>query len=259
MPLSTQIIEPVNIPILYQDDSIILVNKPAGIPSQPTVDKKRIDLYTLLNRQLGFSVYQHHRLDKDTSGVILFATSKKANLPLTEMFKKHQFKKTYICLTKPQKNLDQNLDEKSKQIRELHSQWTITNHLVARRKFGQGPKSVKMFRTDSGGDYAETHFKILSVSEHSNLVEASPLTGRTHQIRVHCLHSGIPILGDSLYGGKDASVPRLMLHAFSLEFAHPLSGKVLKISAPLPEDFSTLLKKWHPQLEANVEAPSSDS
>jgi 23S rRNA pseudouridine955/2504/2580 synthase len=216
-----------DIPILFEDEFIVLVNKPANLPSQPTVDKKRADLFTLLQKKF-HTLFLHHRLDKDTSGVILFSKSKKANGPLTEMFRSHGFEKTYWALTKPA------------DIFLPH--WCIENHLVARRKDG---KSVKMFRTESGGDFAYTAFSLLASSPEAHWVEAKPLTGRTHQIRVHLLHSGASILGDSLYGGKDPQVPRLMLHASSLQFAHPVTGEKLKITAPPPPDFQTLLTKWN--------------
>lgn len=213
--------------ILFEDEFLIAVNKPPGLPSQPTVDKKRPDLYTSLKKQLrSENVFLHHRLDRDTSGVILLAKHKKANAPLTEMFRNHSFQKIYWCLTKPTLSKEQ---------------WEIQNHLIARRK---DSRSVKMFRTESGGDFAHTLFRKLSAHSEAALVEAQPLTGRTHQIRVHLLHSEAPILGDSLYGGKDTRVPRLMLHAKSLSFEHPVLHTSVQIEAPLPADFLTLLAKW---------------
>jgi RluA family pseudouridine synthase len=173
----------------------------------------------------------HHRLDKDTSGVILLSKSKRANGPLTDMFREHQVQKIYWALSKVET--------------ELPETWEIQNHLVARRKDG---KSLKMFRTESGGDFAHTLFKRLSKSTNAYLIEAQPLTGRTHQIRVHLLHSKASILGDSLYGGKDSSVPRLMLHARKLAFNHPITGKEMSIEAPLPPDFQSLISKWNLQI-----------
>jgi 23S rRNA pseudouridine1911/1915/1917 synthase len=214
--------------ILFEDDFLVAIQKPPGLPSQPTLDKKRPDLFSLLKRQLNSeNVFLHHRLDRDTSGVILLSKSKKANAPLTDMFREHKFEKIYWALAKSPK--------------PLPPTWEIQNHLVARRK---DSRSVKMFRTESGGDFAETHFQALRQSGDLALVEAKPLTGRTHQIRVHLLHCGAPILGDSLYGGKDSRVPRLMLHAKSLSFAHPVTGRDLRIQAPVPSDFATLMEKW---------------
>ncbi len=212
---------------LFEDEFLIAVNKPPGLPSQPTVDKKRADLFTVLKKQLkSENVFLHHRLDRDTSGVILLSKSKKANAPLTEMFRTHKFQKIYWALTQPQVTQDN---------------WEIQNHLVARRKDGH---SVKMFRTESGGDFAHTLFRKLASSPEAALVEAQPLTGRTHQIRVHLLHSKASILGDSMYGGKDTRVPRLMLHAKSLRFEHPVLHQPMEINAPLPADFQTLMAKW---------------
>jgi RluA family pseudouridine synthase len=214
--------------ILFEDEFLLAINKPAGLPSQPTVDKKRPDLFTLVKKQMkSENIFLHHRLDRDTSGVILLSKNKKANAPLTDMFREHKFEKIYWALTQPQA--------------KLKDQWDIQNHLVARRKDG---RSVKMFRTESGGDFAHTIFRKLGCSPEACLVEAQPLTGRTHQIRVHLLHSEASILGDSQYGGKDPRVPRLMLHAKSLSFAHPVLKTEMKIEAPCPADFETLLRKW---------------
>lgn len=218
-----------SLPVLFEDEFLIAINKPAGLPSQPTVDKRRPDLYTLLKKQKNSDqIFLHHRLDKDTSGVILLSKSKKANGPLTEMFRQHHFKKIYWALTKAET--------------ELPESWEIKNHLVARRK---DSKSLKMFRTESGGDFAHTLFKQLTKSQEAYLIEAQPLTGRTHQIRVHLLHSKAPILGDSLYGGKDSRVPRLMLHARTLSFPHPITQKEVAVEAPLAADFQSLLAKWN--------------
>ncbi len=224
------------LPVLFEDEFIVLINKPAGLPSQASVDKKRADLFTLLKKNFK-TLFLHHRLDKDTSGIILFSKSKQANLPLTEMFRAHAFEKTYWALSKPGKLKD--------------DQWSIENHLVARRKDG---KSVKIFRTESGGDYAKTDFTRLASSAECHWIEAKPITGRTHQIRVHLLHSDAPILGDSLYGGKDPQVPRLMLHASSLQFPHPITGQKMQITAPAPADFETLLSKW--KLTPATKSPS---
>lgn len=222
--------------ILFEDEFLIALNKPAGLPSQPTVDKRRPDLFTLIKKQKkSEQIYLHHRLDRDTSGVILLSKSKKANGPLTDMFREHKFRKIYWALTQAQS--------------QMSDSWEIQNHLVARRKDG---KSVKMFRTESGGDFAHTKFKKLKCNAEACLIEAEPLTGRTHQIRVHSLHSQSSILGDSLYGGKDVRVPRLMLHAKVLAFPHPITGKEMRIEAPLPNDFLTLMKKWDLEVAASL-------
>ncbi len=229
--------------IIFEDEYLVAVDKPAGLPSQPTVDSKRPDLFTQLKKQLSSQeIFLHHRLDKDTTGVVLFSKRKSINGALTEMFRQHQFTKTYCALAKNNSAEDKSFSEKIK------NGWSIENHIIARRKNGS---SVKMFRTESGGDHALTDFKILAQSPEALWIQAQPQTGRTHQIRVHLLHSGHPILGDSLYGGKDSRVPRMMLHAQQLSFAHPASKKPILIQAPLPADFQTLLKKWNLTPQSN--------
>lgn len=210
--------------ILFQDQDVLVVNKPAGLPSQPTVDPRRENMFDAIKKSgVVKNCFLHHRLDKDTSGVFLVATHPRVNKALTEMFRNHEFQKTYNAFTKPGK--------------DVQPQWEVQNHLVSRR---QNAKSVKVFRTESGGDFAQTQFRVLDSRPLAHWIEAKPLTGRTHQIRVHCLNSGVPILGDWLYGGKDPLVPRLMLHASKLEFKHPHSGEFLSIEAPLPQDMKSV-------------------
>lgn len=268
---------PVKIPIIFQDESIVIINKPAGIPSQPTVDPKRPDVFSLLKKEFPRGIFLHHRLDRDTSGIMLFSISKSCNSALTEMFRNHDFQKIYLSLNKfrdtndKEKNIykksslkNSNLDNKSffgatnphfeiesnllDKSRFQNKEWIIENHLIGRRKDG---KSIKMFRTESGGDYAKTHFKILKQWEDRFLLESKPVTGRTHQIRVHSLQSDLPIIGDSMYGGKDNQVPRIMLHAQSLSFPHPRTSEMMTFEAPIPQDFQTLIKKWDESFNSN--------
>lgn len=217
-----------DISLLYEDDHLVVVNKPAQIPSQPTVDKKRADVFTLLKKQLSpKNVFLHHRLDVDTSGVLLFSKNKDINGELTNMFREHRFEKIYWALTKTHP--------------DLKKSWVIENHLMVKRL---NSKSSKMVKTQSGGEFSKTEFLRLKTNTEASLIECKPITGRMHQIRVHCLLSHIPILGDTLYEGADPKVPRLMLHAKSLEFTHPITKETLKIEAPLPADFQRLLRNW---------------
>jgi len=222
--------------IIYQDQWLIFINKPPDLPTQPTVDRKRANVFDLAKSQLNSKqVYLHHRLDKDTSGVLLLAIHPAINKHLTEMFREHKFTKTYWALTSPMTSVEKLSGES----------WEIQNHLVGRR---QSPKLVKMFGTQSGGDFAHTLFQRLENHPKAWLIEAKPLTGRTHQIRVHLQQSGAPIFGDWLYGSKKLEpeglpAPRLMLHAQSLEFFHPLLKKQMKLEAPVPEDFKKYLSQ----------------
>lgn len=203
--------------IVFEDDDLIIVNKPHGLPTQPTLDKARNNLFNLVKKFLskrdGQEPYLglHHRLDRDTSGLVLFTKSKRCNLPVSEMFKKHTIQKTYLAKVGNAENLNEN-----------NSTFIVSNYLW--RDPRSHSKMAKYTQTKSGGDFAETHFKILD--KESGLVEAQPITGRTHQIRVHLSELGFPILGDPLYGKEYANkASRLMLHAWKLEFTHPFTNQ----------------------------------
>ena len=213
-------------PILFEDENFIVAEKPPGLPSQPTVDKTRPDFFSLLKKQLqeergaDFYLALHHRLDRDTSGLMIFAKTKKANEPLADLFKKHKIQKTYLCLT---------------QLGKCPPQWEEINFLAEVRD----PilKKMKMHSVRSGGQKAHTRFRVLEKLKKGFLIEAQPLTGRMHQIRVHLAERGLGIFGDDIYPClKNPQPPRLMLHAFSLEFTHPFTGELLKIETPLPAD-----------------------
>ncbi len=222
--------------ILYEDESLIVVNKPAGLPTQPTLDEARDNLYALMKKFLATRdsrpdayVGLHHRLDRDTSGVVLFTKVKEANAGVSALFSEHQAVKIYQALVlKPQAS-NALLQQGSAEVR---------NYLAKKRGAG---KRARIEVVHSGGDFAHTRFKVLRVEGRGALIEAQPLTGRTHQIRVHLASLGLPILGDVFYGGigkiGEFQVPRSMLHAGSLTFVHPLLKKELSIAAPLPEDF----------------------
>lgn len=224
-----------NFPILFEDEYFLIAEKPSGLPSQPTVDKRRPDFFTLLKKQLkeergnDFYLGLHHRLDRDTSGLMIFAKNKAANEPLADLFKKHLIQKTYLCLTKNQKCPDK---------------WEVKNHLAEVRD--PVLKKMKMHSVRSGGDKAHTLFRKLEALPKGLLIEAKPLSGRMHQIRVHLAEAGLGIFGDDIYPApQKPQAPRLMLHALSLEFTHPFTQEKMKVECPLPtemEDFKNLLK-----------------
>lgn len=236
--------------ILYEDEFLIVVDKPSGVPTQPTLDEARINMFaavsTFLDRRdprtssryLGL----HHRLDRDTSGVLLFTKSKEANPGIAKIFSTHQALKTYqalVCMTGAPGGVHNKSSEGS---------WTIQNYLGKLKT--SGSKKSKFGGVRSGGDFAKTDFRVLERMKQGQdsvlWVEAKPQTGRTHQIRVHLSEHGMPILGDLFYGGRKAagavSAPRIMLHAAQLVFPHPISGKEIKIQSPLPEDFKKCLE-----------------
>ena len=218
--------------IVFEDADIIAINKPAGLPSQATLDPKRhhlmkaVELYL---KQTSPHAYcgLHHRLDRDTSGVIVLTKSKRANKGLAEQISQHQIQKTYIAISQtfPTSPAD--------------SEWTVKNHLKKSHRF-----KGKMEAARSGGDLAETHFTKLADLNEARLVQALPRTGRMHQIRVHLAGCALPILGDNMYGTRASfrRAPRTMLHAWKLEIKHPITGEGLVLKAPLPKDMTDLIK-----------------
>jgi 23S rRNA pseudouridine1911/1915/1917 synthase len=221
--------------VLFEDEDLIVVDKPAGLPSHPTADESRDNLFAavmrFLSRRDGIAepyLGIHHRLDRDTSGVVLFAKSKRVNAALAEMFTSHKIVKIYQALTvAPRTKLDR--------------EWTIKNSLG---KVSSKSKRAKYGAVKTDGDRAETLFRVIAEYVHGIWIEAIPKTGRTHQIRVHLSEYGLPILGDDLYGaGPDELAPRLMLHAAELRFPHPVTSRELSVRSPLPDDFQQCLKR----------------
>lgn len=212
--------------ILFEDEDLLLVNKPAGLLSQASLDRRRPHLVTWIEEHLGKKTFLHHRLDRDTSGVVLVTKTSRLNKEVTDLFREHRVKKTYWALTKP--------------AREAWTTQVVNNHMAPVR---EGKKLSRMVIVRSGGWKAVTAFHRRAFSSELEWVEAHPETGRTHQIRVHIAHLKQPILGDFLYGGKSSLATRVMLHAWKLEFDHPGTREKMSIEASVPQDFATLLKR----------------
>lgn len=218
---------PFQFDVIYEDEWIVVINKPAGMPSQGTYDPKRTNLFSELQKKYR-EIYLHHRLDKDTSGVIMLSKKKEVNKQITDIFKEHHIQKTYHCLVKKNKNIE-------------GTNWTIENHLAPVRSSNK--QLMRMVEVKKGGWYAKTDFALIQNFKDIAYISASPKTGRTHQIRIHTALNKLPILGDNLYGGKSTLVPRLMLHAAELKLAHPKTHEPITFTAPLPQDFQTILTK----------------
>ena len=232
--------------ILFEDEGLIAVDKPPGLPTQPTLDPLRPHLFGLLQEFMrnrdGAQAYVglHHRLDRDTSGVVLFTKRTEANAGVATLFTQHLAQKTYWALA---------LVEKGSPLRQKKAgdEWVIQNLLGKDPRVSTGKKS-RYASVKTGGDFAHTDFKILECWGDLALVEARPKTGRTHQIRVHLSEQGAPILGDDTYGvdapAPSFEVPRLLLHAACLKFPHPISKVETSISSPIPEDFQKCLNQF---------------
>jgi 23S rRNA pseudouridine1911/1915/1917 synthase len=206
--------------LLYADADVAAVDKPAGVPAQPTLTTDRGTLPELVGALLGAPVTMVHRLDRETSGVTVFARSARAAAALADAFRAGTVEKTYLALAvrapePPQGRVDAAL--------------------------GKDPGRPGTRRVDPGGEAAATRYRTLAASQGGTaLVEARPETGRTHQIRVHLAHLGAPLLGDARYGGPrrvgELAVPRVMLHARRLALRHPVTGAPLALEAPVPAD-----------------------
>lgn len=199
--------------VLFEDDDLLVVRKPAGINTHAPSPHAGEGIYEWLRhrepRWAHLAII--HRLDKDTSGVMVFAKSQKANRSLTEQFTKRMVRKKYVLITDRKTSVD-----------EL----TVESDLV---------RAGDQYRSQAGaasGNHAVTQFKRIGVDAGGVLFEARPLTGRTHQIRVQAAENGLPILGDTLYGGTPAG--RLFLHAQELSFKHPTSGESVLFEVPPP-------------------------
>jgi 23S rRNA pseudouridine1911/1915/1917 synthase len=211
--------------ILYADEQLAAVDKPAGVPAQPTLTTDRGALPDLVAAALGGPVVLVHRLDRETSGVTLFARGEGAARALAEAFRRGEPEKTYLALAARAPEPPEGRIEAALGKDPLHA--------GRRRVVG------------SGGDAAATRYRTVKVgASGAALVEALPETGRTHQIRVHLAHLGAPLLGDPRYGGPRRAggidVPRVMLHARAIEVAHPVTGARLRVEAPVPEDFAAV-------------------
>lgn len=226
--------------ILFEDEYLIAIDKPAGIPTQPTLDEARKNLYAVVKKFLSLrekkaltEIYlgMHHRLDRDTSGVIFFTKCTSANLGMAQAFSSRSAEKSYYALSYWNGQDD------------LQANWEVKNYLGAKK---QNLKVNKYVSVRSGGNFAHTEFKLLKQCRNILWIEAKPKTGRTHQIRVHLSEKGLPILGDQTYGGTlqidDLKIPRMMLHATTLKIPHPITRETLTITSPLPEDFKKCLE-----------------
>lgn len=226
-------IEPENIKIdiIYEDVDIAIVNKQAGLVVHPAHGHYNGTLVNAImyhikdlsgiNGEMRPGIV--HRLDKDTSGLIIIAKNDKAHVELTRMFQNKEIKKTYIAILKGK------LNKKSGRI--------ITQ--IGRDKNDR--KKMSVLTGIKEGKNAITNFLVKEQNNLYTLVEVNIETGRTHQIRVHMKYLGYPILGDSTYGRVDGE-KRQMLHAFKLEFLHPITKKKLEFIGELPEDFKRALK-----------------
>ena len=217
--------------ILFEDDVMAVVDKPCGMVVHPAAGNEDGTLVNALLFHLnnlssiGGSIRPGivHRLDKETSGVLLIAKNDQAQLSLSEQLQNRTMEKHYLALVEGVVKDETGYIEAA--IARSHSDY-------------------KKMAIDPQGRYAATEWRVLARGRQCSLLDVHILTGRTHQIRVHMRSIGHPVCGDPLYGsGKGVRVPRMMLHAFRIAFDHPVTGVRMQIEAPLPENFMTGLQR----------------
>ncbi len=215
--------------LLFRDQWLLAVAKPAGIETQPTPARYRGTLYAALLDYLHNpfrpldrpSLGMVQRLDRETSGVMVFSIHPRAHKELTACFTAHRVEKLYLALVQGVVVADSG---------------EFRSHL-ARSRHDNRVSSVPR-----GGKEAVTRFRVLQRFPEASLVEVEILTGRTHQIRVHFAEAGHPLLGDRLYGKASGKPRRQMLHALRLTLPHPQTGSLLVLEAPLPTDMQAVLE-----------------
>jgi 23S rRNA (cytosine1962-C5)-methyltransferase len=209
--------------VIFEDKHLLVVSKPAGWNTHAPSPYAGEGIYDWLKHRepRWASLAILHRLDKETSGILIFGKTPPANKSLTEQFTARRVRKKYLLLT------DRNVPQK---------EFTVKTSLVrVGEKYASRNPALQ-----TGGEIAETKFALVSDAKFAvksaglKMVAAEPLTGRTHQIRVHAAENGFPILGDSLYGGTASS--RVFLHATEIEFAHPATNEPVKLFAPVDFD-----------------------
>ena len=222
--------EEIPLDIVYEDNDILVINKQPGLVVHPAPGNRQ---HTLVNALLGrFTELSDinknrpgivHRLDKETSGLLVVAKNNASHLKLVKQFAQHSIQRKYIAIVSGRVEFDEDVIEAP-----------IGRHPLKRKNmavsFTQNTK------------YAKTSYKTLKRSQDFSLLELAPFTGRTHQLRVHLAYLGHAILGDPKYGKKD-NFSRLALHAQEIGFIHPSTGKLMHFTSKIPLEFQEFIKK----------------
>lgn len=206
--------------IVFNDEYLVVLNKTAKILVQPTSKKEKITLTSLLRDKLGEAVFPCHRLDRETSGLIIFARNRKIQNEMMNQFRGRSIEKRYLALVKGR------LKQRNGFLRD----YIIDTD---GRKFGEKPKEAK------------TLYSVLKAFDGFSVLELKPLTGRTNQLRIQLSKLGHPILGERKYAFRrdfKVNFNRLALHAFFLSFIHPLSKERVSLKIDLPPDMKKFLE-----------------
>jgi 23S rRNA pseudouridine1911/1915/1917 synthase len=222
--------EEIPLEIVYEDNDLLVINKQPGLVVHPAPGNRE---HTLVNALLGCGTQLSdinknrpgivHRLDKETSGLLVVAKNNASHLKLVKQFAQHSIERKYIAIVNGRVEFDEDVIEAP-----------IGRHPLKRKNMAVS------FAPNT--KYAKTHYRTLKRSNDFSLLELRPFTGRTHQLRVHLAHLGHPILGDAKYG-KNNIFPRLALHALEIGFIHPATNKPIHFTSKIPPEFQSFIKK----------------
>lgn len=211
------------IPVLYSDNEIIVIDKPVGLLSVSTAFEKEETAHAILKRKYyPRPVYVVHRLDQETSGAMVFALSERSLNALKILFEKHDLERRYIAIVEGKLSQDKG---------------TWQTYLYEDPNY-----FVRVVSNPSQGELAITHFEVKASNKLYSWLELTLETGKKNQIRVHCQHAGNPVVGDRKYGAESNPMRRLGLHAYCLAFSHPITKKKMRFLSPIPEIFYSVVK-----------------
>ena len=220
-----------NFPILYEDNDIIVINKPYGLVVHPGAGNEKVTVVSSILSHTNLSPIGApdrpgvvHRLDKETSGIMVLAKTKEAHKNLADQFASHDLEKEYLAI------IQGHIVNKKGRI-----QVAIERDPVNRQRM----KAT----SDDNGKMAISIFEVVEYLKNATLVRVKILTGRTHQIRVHMAFTGHPLLGDTTYGGRKFGNSEHFLHSNKLSFKHPITGKEMTFEAEIPERFQQVLEE----------------
>ena len=222
-------IPPVNLPldIIYEDEDIIVVNKPAGMPVHPSLNNYENSLanalmYYYQEQGKPFIFRCTNRLDRDTSGLTVIAKHMVSSAILSNMGVRHEITREYLAIVRGE---------------------LIPEEETVDAPIGRAESSLIERKIDfEKGEHAVTHYHVIEEKNGHSLVSLTLETGRTHQIRVHMKHIGHPLIGDYLYNPDMEFISRQALHSYRLSFSHPTTGEQMDFTAPLPEDMRRVLR-----------------
>ena len=214
-----------NLDIIYEDNWLLVINKPAGITIHPSIlhfDNSLSNGVRFYFDKIGLNkkIRPVNRLDKDTSGLVIFAKCEYIQECLSLQMKEGIFEKEYLCL-----------------VSGTFNQKAGTINLPKARK----KRSIMERKKKKKGKQAITHYKVLKEFENYSLVQCTLETGRTHQIRLHMTTVGHPLLGDTLYGTSSPLISRQALHSYKIKFIHPITKKELELTAKIPQDIKNCI------------------